>query len=102
MSLQRSQRSTRRHNLRGITKLIHISQLLLNVCCRAHAVKDNAAEACTLACGEGAPGAAGGAPVAEGEPPAARAKDAFDACYAKCVAAETREVAEEREAVRAP
>ena len=39
------------------------------------------------------------APSVEGEPPAARATDAFDACYSKCVAAETREVAEEREAV---
>ena len=89
-------------NAWGITKLIHISQLLLNACCPARTVKDNAAEACTLACGEGAPGVAGGAPVAAGEPPAARARDAFDACYAKCVAAETREVFEEREAVRAP
>ena len=74
-------------------------QLQRNICCRARAVKDNAAEACTLACGEGAPGAASGALAVEGEPPAARAKDAFDACYAKCMAAETREVAEEREAV---
>ncbi|KAK9837025.1 hypothetical protein WJX81_008084 [Elliptochloris bilobata] len=64
------------------------------------AVKDNAAEACTLACREGGPGAAAAAPGAEGEPPSARAQDAFDACYSKCVVAETREVAEEREAFK--
>jgi hypothetical protein len=64
-------------------------------CMHGRAVKDNAEEACTLACS----GVPRNASAAAGTA-AARGQDTYDACYAKCVLQETREVAEERQAVR--
>ncbi len=64
-------------------------------CTHGRVVKDNAEEACTLACS--------GVPHNESAPAgtaAARGQDTYDACYAKCVLQQTREVAEERQAVR--
>ena len=65
------------------------------------AVKENAAEACTTACqDEQSAGLAlaagqGGDKDAEN----ARMKEAFESCYTKCVAQETKDVAEERQKV---
>jgi hypothetical protein len=62
------------------------------------AVKENAAEACTTACKEEQTSnlalAAGQGGDKESE--SARLKEAFDTCYTKCVAQETKDVAEER------
>ncbi|EIE23649.1 hypothetical protein COCSUDRAFT_66027 [Coccomyxa subellipsoidea C-169] len=63
------------------------------------AVKENAAEACTTACkeeqiaGQALAAGAGGDKDADN----ARLKEAFDSCYTKCVAQETKDVAEERQ-----
>ena len=66
------------------------------------AVKENAAEACTTACKEEQIASQALAAGAGGDKDAdsARLKEAFDSCYTKCVAQETKDVAEERQKVR--
>lgn len=65
------------------------------------AVKENAAEACTTACKEEQTAAMALAAGQGGDKDAdnARLKEAFDSCYTKCVAQETKDVAEERQKV---
>ena len=65
------------------------------------AVKENAAEACTTACQDEQ---SAGLALAAGqggdkEADNARVKEAFESCYTKCVAQETKDVAEERQKV---
>ena len=57
------------------------------------AVKEAAAEECSAQCKD----QAGPGKAAE-----AAASESFDACYAKCVAQETQDIAAERKDVRAP
>ena len=58
-----------------------------------HAVKENAAEICASKCRlEDLSNSAGDV----------KSKQEYDACYSKCVAQETKEVAEEREKVLTP
>ena len=74
------------------------------------AVKGNAAEACTTMCEDAVAEAAKGAggtsaaavsaaatTAAGGAPTSASVSESFEACYAKCVAQETKDVARERE-----
>lgn len=61
------------------------------------AVKENAAETCASKCKIGG----SDDPLLQLEDPVSvKNKQEYDACYSKCVAQETKEVAEEREKVR--
>ena len=64
---------------------------------RRAAVKENAAEACATQCKEEQHIAMIKEDASDDE---AKLKEAYDACYAKCVAQETKDVAEEREKAR--
>lgn len=57
-------------------------------------VKENAAEACATQCKAEQDAAAAATPGKD-----APVREAYDTCYTKCVAQETKEVAEEREKV---
>ncbi|CAL5220790.1 g2861 [Coccomyxa viridis] len=63
------------------------------------AVKENAAEACTTACQDEQSAGMALATGQGGDKDAnnARLKEAFESCYTKCVAQETKDVAEERQ-----
>jgi hypothetical protein len=65
------------------------------------AVKENAAEACTTACQDEQSAGLALAASQGGDKDAdnARIKEAFESCYTKCVAQETKDVAEERQKV---
>ena len=65
------------------------------------AVKENAAEACTTACQDEQSAGLALAAGQGGDKDAdnARVKEAFESCYTKCVAQETKDVAEERQKV---
>ena len=67
----------------------------------ALAVKENAAEACTTACQDEQSTGMALATGQGGDKDAnnARLKEAFESCYTKCVAQETKDVAEERQKV---
>lgn len=67
------------------------------------AVKENAAEACTTACQDEQSAGLALAAGQGGDKDAdnARIKEAFESCYTKCVAQETKDVAEERQKVGA-
>jgi len=69
---------------------------------RALAVKENAAEACTTACQDEQSAGMALAAGQGGDKDAdnARIKEAFESCYTKCVAQETKDVAEERQKVK--
>ena len=60
-------------------------------------MKENAAEACATQCKEEQHIAMIKEDVGDDE---AKLKEAYDTCYAKCVAQETKDVAEEREKAR--
>ena len=61
------------------------------------AVKENAAETCASKCKIGG----SDDPLLQlEEPVSVKNKQEYDACYSKCVAQETKEVAEEREKVQ--
>ncbi len=60
------------------------------------AVKENAAETCASKCRLAS---ADDSLLSAEEPREVKTKQEYDACYSKCVAQETKEVAEEREKV---
>jgi len=74
--------------LREICKVEH----KFNLC----AVKENAAETCASKCRISS---ADESLLSAEEPREVKTKQEYDACYSKCVAQETKEVAEEREKV---